>query len=99
VLHYLPHIVIALVVLGAFVTVWRTEGDDSTWQAHLAALSPVERARLAAAARSGSLLDSDEEIELAARRDRRHHRPARLIAAIDLPIGASRETIQRARRY
>jgi hypothetical protein len=91
-LHYLPHIVIALVVLGAFVLVWRAEGDDPTWQARWAALSPGERVRIAAAARSGSLLASDEEIELAAgfaRRDRRRRRPARLIAAIDVPIGAA----------
>jgi hypothetical protein len=91
VLHYLPHIAIALIVLGAFVTVWRTEGDDPIWQERWRALSPAERARIAAAARDGSLLPSQEEIELAAgfaRRDRRRRRPARLIAAIDVPIGA-----------
>ena len=33
-LHYLPHIAIALVVLGAFVLVWRAEGDDPLWQEH-----------------------------------------------------------------
>jgi hypothetical protein len=91
VLHYLPHIAVALVVLAAFVMVWRAEGDDPTWQLRWAALPPDERVRLAAAARSGSLLGSQEEIELAAgfaRRDRRRRRPARLIAAIDVPVGA-----------
>ena len=89
-LHYLPHIAIALIVLGAFVTVWRREGDDPLWQQRWSALSPAERVRLAAAARSGALLASQEEIELAAgfaRRDRRRRRPTRLIAAFDLPVG------------
>jgi hypothetical protein len=91
VLHYLPHILIAAIVLAAFVMVWRTEGDDPLWQERWRGLSPTEQARIAAAARSGSLLASEEEIELAAgfaRRDRRRRRPARLIAAIDVPIGA-----------
>jgi hypothetical protein len=90
VLHFLPHIIIALIVLGAFVMVWRAEGDDPIWQARWASLSPADRARIAAAARSGGLLASQEEIELAAgfaRRDRRRRRPARLIAAMDVPIG------------
>lgn len=89
--HYLPHILIAAIILAAFVMVWRAEGDDSLWQERWRALSPAERARIAAAARSGSLLASEEEIELAAgfaRRDRRRRRPARLIASIDVPIGA-----------
>ncbi len=78
-------------MLGAFVLVWRAEGDDPLWLARWNALSPAERARLAAAARSGTLLASEEEIELAAgfaRRDRRRRRPARLIASLDVPIGA-----------
>lgn len=90
-LHYLPHIVVALLVLGAFVMVWRAEGDDPVWAARWDGLSPTERARIAAAARSGSLLASEEEIELAAgfaRRDHRRRRPARLIAALDVPVGA-----------
>jgi hypothetical protein len=90
VLHYLPHIIIALLVLGAFVLVWRAEGDDPLWEARWRGLSPAEQARIAAAARSGALLSSEEEVELAAgfaRRDRRRRRPTRLIAAIDVPIG------------
>jgi hypothetical protein len=91
VLHFLPHIIIALIVLGAFVTVWRAEGDDDPlWQARWAALPPTERARIAAAARSGDLLASQDDIELAAgfaRRDLRRRRPGRLISAIDVPIG------------
>jgi hypothetical protein len=91
-LHYLPHIVIAAIVFAAFVMVWRAEGDDPLWQERWRALSPTERARIAAAARSGSLLASEEEIEMAAgfaRRDRRRRRPTRLIAALDIPIGAA----------
>jgi hypothetical protein len=91
VLHYLPHIAIALIVLGAFVLVWRAEGDDPLWQARWRALDPDERSRIAAAARAGDLLASQEEIELAAgfaRRDRRRRRPQRLISAIDLPVAA-----------
>lgn len=90
-LQYLPHVVIALIVIGAFVLVWRAEGDDPLWLARWNALSPAERARLAAAARSGHLLATEEDIALAAgfaRRDRRRRRPARLIAALDVPIGA-----------
>lgn len=67
------------------------EGDDPVWEARWRGLSPAEQARIAAAARAGSLLASDEEIELAAgfaRRDRRRRRPTRLIAAIDVPFGA-----------
>jgi hypothetical protein len=90
VLHYLPHIAIALIVLAAFVTVWRAEGDDPIWQARWAALSRADRARIVAAARAGDLLASQDEIELAAgfaRRDRRRRRPGRLISALDTPIG------------
>jgi Flp pilus assembly protein TadB len=81
---------IALIVLGAFVAVWRREGDDPLWLARWNGLSVAERARIAAAARSGELLPSQDEVELAAgfaRRDRRRRRPSRLIAAIDAPVG------------
>jgi hypothetical protein len=90
VLHYLPHIVVALLVLGAFVLVWRAEGDDPIWLARWDGLSAAERGRIAAAARAGELLPSQEEIELAAgfaRRDRRRRRPQRLISALDAPVG------------
>jgi hypothetical protein len=90
VLHYLPHIAIALIVLGAFVTVWRREGDDPLWRQRWNELPPPERRRLVAAARAGTILASQDEIELAAgyaRRDRRRGRPARVIAAFDVPIG------------
>jgi hypothetical protein len=92
VLHYLPHIAVVLIVLAAFVMVWRTEGDDPLWRHRWYQLPLAERNRIAAAARSGALLASQEEIELAAgfaRRDRRRSRPARLIAAFDIPIGAA----------
>jgi hypothetical protein len=90
VLHDLPDIALALIVLGAFVLVWRTEGDDPVWQARWAALSPAERNRIARAARAGDLLASQEEIELAAgyaRRDRRRNLPGSLIQIIRAPLG------------
>jgi hypothetical protein len=90
VLHDLPDIAVALIVVGAFVLVWRNEGDDPAWQARWGALSPTERYRIETAARSGGLLASQEEIELAAgyaRRTRRRRRPSRLISAFDVPIG------------
>jgi hypothetical protein len=86
----LIEIAIALVVLGAFVLVWRREGDDPLWLARWNGLSPGERARIAAAACSGEPLASEDEVELAAgfaRRDRRRRRPSRLLAAIDAPVG------------
>ncbi len=89
-LHDLPDIAIALIVLGTFVLVWRREGDDPIWKARWDALSPADRIRIARVARSGELLTSQEEIELAAgfaRRDLRRRRPHRLISAFDVPIG------------
>jgi hypothetical protein len=79
-------------VLAAFVMVWRNEGDDPIWEERWRALSAADQARIAAAARSGSLLASEEEIELAAgfaRRDRRRNLPNRLIASVRLPLGVA----------
>jgi hypothetical protein len=90
VLNDLPDIAIALIVLAAFVLVWRTEGDNPVWKARWDALSPADRIRISRAARSGELLSSQEEIELAAgfaRRDLRRRRPHRLISAFDVPVG------------
>jgi hypothetical protein len=90
VLHDLPDIALALIVLCAFVLVWRREGDDPIWQERRRALSPADRSRIAAAARSGDLLASQEEIELAAgyaRRARRRSRPHALIYALRVPLG------------
>jgi hypothetical protein len=86
----LPEIIVALIVLGAFVLVWRAEGDDPIWLARWNGLPPAERARIAEAARSGELLASQDDVELAAgfaKRDRRRRRPNRLIATIDAPVG------------
>jgi hypothetical protein len=89
-LHDLPDIAIALIVVGAFILVWRTEGDDPDWDARWRALSSADRTRIAAAARSGALLATEEEIKLAAgfaRRDRRRRGPYSLVHAIRLPLG------------
>jgi len=90
VLHYLPDIAIALILIGAFVMVLRAESDDPRWEARWRSLSPAERSRIAAAARSGSLLASQEDIELAAgfaRRDRRRRSPYTLADAIRIALG------------
>jgi hypothetical protein len=88
--HDLPDIALALIVLGAFVFVWRAEGDDPVWRERRRAISPADRARIAASVRSGDLLASQEEIELAAgfaRRARRRNRPYAVIYAIRIPLG------------
>jgi hypothetical protein len=69
---------------------WRVERDDPAWAERWRALSPAERARIAGAARSGALLASQEEIELAAgfaRRDRRRRTPYTLRLMATIPIG------------
>jgi hypothetical protein len=91
-LHDLPDIALALIVLGAFVLVWRTGGDDPAWQERWRALSPADRTRIARAARNGSLLASQEEIELAAgyaRRDRRRRVPYSLLGSVRFPLGVA----------
>ena len=91
VLHYLPDIAIAADRPRRLRLGLADRRGRSALAGRWGALSPADRARIAAAARSGSLLASEEEIELAAgfaRRDRRRRRPTRLIAAIDLPLGA-----------
>jgi hypothetical protein len=90
VLHDLPDIALALIVIGAFVLVWRNEGEDPLWQARWSALTPAERNRIAAAARSGKLLATDEDIELAAgyaRRARRRRLPYAVAEVIRIPLG------------
>jgi hypothetical protein len=91
-LHDLPDIALALIVLGAFVLVWRTGGDDPAWHERWRALSPADRTRIARAARNGSLLASQEEIELAAgyaRRDRRRRVLYSLLGSVRFPLGVA----------
>lgn len=83
-------IALVVILLGAFVLAYRVKDDDPTWEERWNALSPADRARIAAAARSGSLLASEGEIELAAgfaRRDRRRRGPYTLIHAMRFPLG------------
>jgi hypothetical protein len=64
--------------------------DDPEWLERWKTLSPAERTRIAAATRSGALLASHEEIELAAgfaRRDRRRLSPWTLANVIRLLLG------------
>jgi hypothetical protein len=74
VLHDLPDIAIALIVLGAFVAVWRAEGDDPVWRERWRALSPADRNRIARAARY-------------ARRSRRRTLPHSVIEIGRIPLG------------
>lgn len=70
---------------------WRVEGDDPTWEERWRALPPADRARISRAARSGTLLASEEEVELAAgfaRRDRRRRTPYTLRLLVSILIGA-----------
>ena len=87
----LVDIAIAVIFLAAVVAVWKVGGDvDPTWEERWRALSPADRARISDAARSGSLLASEEEIELAAgfaRRDRRRRGPYTFLYAVRIPIG------------
>jgi hypothetical protein len=87
----LVDIAIAVIFLAAVVTAGKAGSDaDPTWEERWRALSPADRARLAAAARSDSLLASQEEIELAAgfaRRDRRHRGPYTFLHAVRIPVG------------
>jgi hypothetical protein len=88
--HWLPDAFIVAVILVAFAIAYRVKDDDPEWLARWQALTPADRSRIAAAARSGSLLASQEEIELAAgyaERDRRRRGPFTLIDAIRIPLG------------
>jgi hypothetical protein len=83
-------IALIVILLGAFVLAYRIKDDDPAWEERWRALSPADRARIALAARTGALLASEEEIELAAgfaRRDRRRRAPYAAIYAIRVPLG------------
>jgi hypothetical protein len=84
-------IAIAVIFLGAVVAVWKVGGDeDLPWEERWRDLPPADRARITAAARSGALLASEEEIELAAgfaRRDRRRRGPFSFLYAVRIPVG------------
>lgn len=78
------------ILLVAFVAVYLVKEDVPAWAEHWHALSSAERTRIAAAARSGTLLASQEDIELAAgyaRRDRRRRSLYTLAYAIRIPLG------------
>lgn len=92
VLHSVQDIAIALILVVALVLAYRVKDDDQAWEERWHALSPADRTRIAAAARSGALLAEPEEIELAAgfaRRDRRRRGPYNLLATVRLPLGAA----------
>jgi Flp pilus assembly protein TadB len=75
---WLVDLALLAIVIGAAVLVFRDRVDDSAWEERWRALSPADRTRIAAAARSGTLLADPEEMELAAgyaRRERRRRAP------------------------
>jgi hypothetical protein len=85
----LVDIAIAVIFLVAVVAIWRTGDDDPTWEERWRELSAADRTRISAAARSGSLLASPEEIELAAgfaRRDRFNRRRQRRSSYVEAPM-------------
>jgi ferric-dicitrate binding protein FerR (iron transport regulator) len=71
---WLVDLALLAIVIGAAVLVFRDRVDDSAWEERWRALSPADRTRIAAAARSGTLLADPEEIELAAGYARRKSR-------------------------
>jgi hypothetical protein len=84
-------VAIAAVALVVLVRIGR-DGDDPAWEERWGDLDPAERTRIAAAARSGALLPSQEDIELAAgfaRRDRRQNGPWTLVNVIRLLLGVA----------
>jgi hypothetical protein len=89
VLHDLPDIALALIVLGAFVLAWRAEGDDPIW-GNAGAPSPPPTEPASPPRPAPGTPRIREEIELAAgyaRRTRRRNRPYALIYAIRVPLG------------
>jgi hypothetical protein len=71
-MQWIVDIVLAAIVVGALVIMLRLESEDPTWEARWHELSAADRARIAAAARSGALLADPEEIDLAAGYARRY---------------------------
>lgn len=89
-LDSIQDIAIAVILIVALVLAFRVKGDDPDWEERWRALSPADRTRITAAARSGELLASEDEIELAAgfaRRDRRRRTPYSLRITVGLLVG------------
>jgi len=88
----LTDILVVVIAAIAFVALFRVgnDMDDPAWEERWRELSPAERARFARAARTGSLLASQEEIELAAgfaRRDLRRRAPFTMSYVARVAIG------------
>jgi hypothetical protein len=66
VVHALPYVAVALILLGATVAMFRIGNNDPDWEERWRDLDPSDRTRIKAAVRSGALLADPGEIELAA---------------------------------
>jgi hypothetical protein len=66
VVHVLPYVAIALILLGVTVAMFRIGNSDPDWEERWRNLDPADRTRIQAAVRSGALLAHPDEIELAA---------------------------------
>ena len=71
-MQWIVDIFLAAILIGAVVIMLRLEAEDPTWEERWDDLSAADRARIAAAARSGALLADPEEIDLAAGYARRY---------------------------
>ncbi len=81
-------IAIVAVLGSAIVAAFRIGKEDPRWEQRWRELSPVERQRLANAARSGALLADPAEIELAAGFARRERRRGFLSEVAVLTVAA-----------
>jgi hypothetical protein len=66
VIHALPYVGVALILLGATVVLFRVGRSDPDWEERWRNLDPADRTRIKAAVQSGALLADPEEIDLAA---------------------------------
>lgn len=89
--QWVVDIAIAAILVVAVVIALRIEAVDPTWEGHWRELSAADRARIAAATRSGALLADPDEIDLAAGYARRYRgRTSRdLLSFIWIPLGAA----------
>jgi hypothetical protein len=66
VVHALPYVAVALILLGATVAVFRIGNSDPDWEERWRDLDPSDRTRIKTSVESGALLADPEEIALAA---------------------------------
>jgi hypothetical protein len=89
--QWIIDIAIGGILVAAIVIALGIEAEDPSWEERWLDLSTADRARLAAAARSGALLPDPDEIDLAAGYARRYRgRNSReRLGFISVPLGAA----------